>query len=155
MKARFLFPYRWKLAGIVLLVLGIAFYLISTHYQLQLIVWHNFRPNEKDSFYYEGKDECFDNEIQLASVLTGLILLSFSKEKVEDEQIAQLRLESLQWAIYFNYIVFFLLIWFSYGSNFLWYVMYNMLTLLVFFFTRFRWKIYQINRSVKLEEQLS
>jgi len=154
MKTRFLFPYRWQLAGAVLLVLGIAFFLIDSQYNLRLFVWDNFR-NSKGDLTGDGLNECFDNEIQLTLALLGLLLLSFSKEKVEDEQIAQLRLDSLQWAVYFNYIVFFLLIFFSYGLSFLFYCMYNMLTLLLFFFARFRWKIYQINRSVKLEEQLT
>ena len=154
MKTRFLFPYRWQLAGAVLLVLGIAFFLIDSQYNLRLFVWDNFR-NSKGDLTGDGLNECFDNEIQLTLALLGLLLLSFSKEKVEDEQIAQLRLDSLQWAVYFNYIVFFLLIFFSYGLSFLFYCMYNMLTLLLFFFARFRWKIYQINSSVKLEEQLT
>lgn len=37
-------------------------------------------------------------------VLVGLFRIAFSKEKVEDEQIAQLRLDSLRWSIYFYYL---------------------------------------------------
>ncbi len=157
MKTRFLFPHRWQLAGALLLLLGVAFFLISNHYNLKVFVWENFRHAKAGSLNLDndGPNECFDNEIQLGLVLFGLILLAFSKEKIEDEQIAQLRLDSLQWAVYVNYMVFFLLIFLSYGLSFLFYCMYNMLTLLLFFFVRFRWKIYQVNRSVKLEEALS
>ena len=38
-------------------------------------------------------------------MLVGLIIVAFSKEKIEDEQISQLRLDSLQWAVYLNYII--------------------------------------------------
>ena len=38
-------------------------------------------------------------------VLVGLFLIAFSKEKIEDEQIVQFRLDSLRWAIYLNYAI--------------------------------------------------
>src|SRR5450631_38642 len=38
-------------------------------------------------------------------MVIGLILVAFSKEKIEDEQISRLRLDSLQWAIYLNYLL--------------------------------------------------
>ena len=38
-------------------------------------------------------------------MLVGLIIVAFSKEKIEDEQISQLRLDSVQWALYLNYVL--------------------------------------------------
>ena len=35
----------------------------------------------------------------------GLFLVAFAKEKIEDEQIWHIRLDSLRWAIYVNYLV--------------------------------------------------
>lgn len=96
-------------------------------------------------------DESFDDELQLFMVLSGLILLAFSKEKMEDEHIVQLRSDSLQWAVYINYVVFAVLIFASYSITFLWLTMYNVLTLLVFFIVRFRWKMFLLNRGLTTE----
>lgn len=148
MKSRFLFPYGWQLIGIVLLALGLAFFFIDQHYDLEVIIWHNFRATH--GIFVQG-DECFDDEIQLSSVLIGLIMIAFSKEKIEDEQIIQLRLESLQWAVYVNYAAFFIIIFAVYGLNFFAFAMYNVLTLLVFFILRFRWAIFRLNRLAKTE----
>lgn len=153
MKTRFLFPHKWQIPGIVLLAAGLIFCFITNRFNLAIFVWHDFAPTR--SGFAGGPDEIFDNEIQLALVLLGLTLCAFSKEKIEDEQIAQLRLDSLQWAVYVNYIVFFLIIFLTYGLGFLMCSMYNVLTLLVFFIIRFRWKTYQTNRLVSLEEKAS
>jgi len=154
MKTRFLFPHRARYIGIFLLVVGLAFYSLSQYINSQpqkdfeIFVWHNF--SNTPSLRVNG-DECFDDEIQLSLVLIGLILIASAKEKTEDEHITALRLESLQWAVYINYAVFFVLIFVSYGLSFLAYSMYNILTLLVFFILRFRWKIYSLNHSLKAD----
>ena len=148
MKTRFLFPRQYKIPGIILLVFGLVFFYISQHFDKEFIIWHNLRPHSLGGGD-PAKDECFDNEIQLAAVLIGLVLISFSKEKIEDEQINQLRLESLQWAVYVNYAVFFVIIFTVYGLNFFAFTMYNVLTLLVFFILRFRWAIYRNSRYIK------
>jgi hypothetical protein len=147
MKTRFLFPARAKYIGMLLIALGLLFSFYSNKQgSPQIFVWHNF--SNAQSLRING-DECFDDEIELSLILIGLILISSAKEKIEDEHIASLRLESLQWAVYFNYIIFFILIFTSFGISFLMYSLYNVLTLLVFFILRFRWKIYSLNRLLK------
>jgi hypothetical protein len=149
MKTRFLFPARAKYLGVVLIALGLLFnYYSNIEGTAPVFVWENFSTAQ--SLRVEGA-EVFDDEIQLSLVLIGLIMIACSKEKIEDEQITQLRLESLQWAVYFNYAVFFVLIFTQYGLGFLAASMYNVLTLLVFFIIRFRWSIYKNNRSMMKE----
>ena len=77
-----------------------------------------------------------------------LILIAFSKEKTEDEMIGQLRLESLQWSVYANYLVLALAIMLVYDSAFFNVLVYNMFTMLVVFIARFRWLIYRNNQLV-------
>ena len=145
MKSRFLFPTKAKFIGIALFFIGLSFFYYSHQFGREVFVWHNLRPNA-NSFTGGDQNECFDNELQLSFVLVGLVLIAGSKEKTEDEHIVHLRLESLQWAVYVNYAVFFVLIFATYGFSFLVYSMYNVLTLLVFFILRFRWKIFKNNR---------
>src|SRR5665213_876634 len=90
---------------------------------------------------YTGVTEMrLHNDITILLVILGLLLIAFSKEQIEDEQITQLRLDSLQWAIYLNYAIFIICVLFVYGFNFIPVVVFNVITPLVFFIIRFRWK---------------
>jgi len=151
MKTRFLFPLGARYIGIILLVAGLLFNFYSRGQgNREIFVWQHFHAAGQSTLRGDGS-ECFDDEIQLSLVLIGLIFIASSKEKIEDEHISSLRLESLQWAMYVNYAVFFILIYTCYGLSFLAYSFYNVLTLLVFFIVRFRWKIYSLNRSLKAD----
>lgn len=77
-----------------------------------------------------------DELISLA-LLAGLLLLAFSREKVEDEWIQQVRLESFQWAILVNTILLMLFVIFTHGFPFLNVMVYNMFTPLLIFVGRF------------------
>lgn len=81
-------------------------------------------------------------------VMTGLFLIAFSKEKIEDEQISQLRLDSLRWAIYFYYLTLVLSIVFTNGIDFIDILRINIWVPLIFFIVRFRWVIFRLNRSL-------
>src|ERR1700678_2090617 len=102
MKTRFLFPHKWRIAGFLLLLLAI------------IIMAYNYRNSGDVSASSEisgdflgatvqQKINTILNDVEYLSVVIGLLLVGFSKEKIEDEQIAQLRLDSLQWAVYVNY----------------------------------------------------
>jgi hypothetical protein len=84
-------------------------------------------------------------------VLVGLFLIAFSKEKIEDEQIAQLRLDSLRWAIYLNYAILLFSLIFTQGGNSKHFLTLNIWLPLLFFILRFQWVLYRLNRSVKPE----
>ncbi|AYL98390.1 hypothetical protein [Mucilaginibacter celer] len=150
MKSRFLFPAKARFLGLLLFLGGLAFYIYSQNSTKEILVWHNL-PKSLQSLTGSILDENFDDEVQLFMVLSGLILLAFSKERVEDEHIIQLRSDSLQWAVYVNYSVFAVLIFVAYGIGFLMFTMYNVLTLLVFFIIRFRWKIFLLNKGLTTE----
>jgi hypothetical protein len=90
----------------------------------------------------------FTNEIAAIGVITSLLFVAFSKEKVEDEMISRLRLESLQWAVYVNYIVLGALIMLVHGGLFLNVMIYNMFTVLIMFIIRFRLSIRRNERTV-------
>jgi len=84
-------------------------------------------------------------------VTIGLFLFAFSREKIEDEQIMQLRRDSLQWAVYFNYIVLITTLIFTEHMEIGHIMMLNMWTLLLFFILRFQWAIFRMNWSAKRE----
>jgi hypothetical protein len=85
-------------------------------------------------------------------VLVGLFLIAFSKEKIEDEQIVQLRLDSLRWAIYLNYAILLFSLVFTYGGDSNHILMLNIWLPLLFFILRFQWVLFRLKRSAKSDE---
>jgi len=148
MKSRFLFPHNWRLAGYVILFIGLAFIGYAKFTQTEVFIWHNLRSFESQSITGPSINECFDDELQSLFLITGLIVIAFSKERIEDEHIAQLRLESLQWAIYINYAIFLICLFAVYGINFFGIALYNVITPLIIFIIRFRWLMYQERKVV-------
>ena len=85
-------------------------------------------------------------------LICGLLFIAFAKEKAEDEFIARLRLESLVWATYVNYIILAISILFIYDMVFFWVLIINMFTILLFFLLRFNWILYKTNKQMEHEE---
>ncbi len=69
----------------------------------------------------------------------GLLLIAFSREKIEDERTGRLRLEALQWSVYINYLILVVAIIVTYDGVFFSMMIYNMFTVLLVFIGRFRW----------------
>jgi hypothetical protein len=84
--------------------------------------------------------------------LVGALLVSFSKEKIEDEFIAEIRQSSLLWAVLVNYILMLLSFVFIYGLAFLDVMLYNMFTILIIFIIRFNYKLYRSSKEVSNEK---
>lgn len=140
MRARYLFPYKTRYIGLALILL---------HIPVKLL-WDRVNPGHhhdpQGSTGLLTPDHLFFVGTTLM-VLIGLFLIAFSREKIEDERVIQLRMDSLQWAIYFNYLILIVSLLFTNGIDaadmlhlFLW-------VPLVFFIVRFRWVIFRHNRS--------
>ena len=92
------------------------------------------------------------NTVVGALFIVGAMLVGFSKEKSEDEFIAKLRLSSLLWAVWVNYILLLLSFLFVYELAFLTVMMYNMFTVLIIFIVRFNYILYKNSKSVSDEK---
>ncbi|NOT36794.1 MAG: hypothetical protein HOP11_05410 [Saprospiraceae bacterium] len=99
-----------------------------------------------------GKAEYFtwiESEIAVTIVgvifIIGALLICFSREKNEDEFIAETRLNSLQWAVLINYILLLLAFIFVYGTVFLTVIVYGIFTTLLIFIIRFHYLLYKNN----------
>ena len=66
---------------------------------------------------------------------------------MEDEFIEKIRLESLVWSVYANYILLLLAMVFLYNFDFLWFMTFNMFTILIFFIIRFNWQILKLKKA--------
>jgi len=141
MKTRFLFPYWCKYLGIACFVAHVPVLL----FKKQLGFDFNSVSENQDVF---SSHHLFFVSTTLL-MLTGLVLFAFSKEKIEDEQISQLRLDSLQWAIYLNYILLIISLAFTGGNDFKDIIHLNVWVPLLFFIILFRWKMFRNSRYTK------
>lgn len=90
------------------------------------------------------------DELAALGVIIGLVLIAFSKEKTEDEMSSLLRLEALQWSVYANYLVLAIAILLVYDMAFFNVMVYNMFTLLIVFIARYRWLIWQNEKTLSV-----
>ena len=93
------------------------------------------------------------NNVAIIGTVSGAILATCSKEKVEDEMVRQVRLSSLLVALYVNYAVLIICSLFIYDLDFLSVMVYNMFTMLLIFMVVFRYRMWRLNKEAKDEEQ--
>jgi len=158
MKTKLLFPYRFKRIGWILLVpsaiLGILYLFFGFEINfLDLKVFAIYSDEVFGDTVRFGFDRNnITDEISAILFIIGAIFVAFSKEKHEDEFIAKTRLESLVWAIYVNYIILIFCFLFFYISGFLYVMIFNMFTILIFFIIRFYYILYVTNKSLSHEK---
>ncbi len=148
----FLLPHSFKkvgwllflvgvIAGITCMVLGVDF---DDYLKVRVFTFFGdgFFKMKAFSFVENG----ILDELITVFIIVGGVLVGFSKTKVEDEYISQLRLNSLVWSVYVSYAILFLATIFVYGMPFLDVMMVNMFTVLLFFIVRFHIQLYKANR---------
>jgi len=71
--------------------------------------------------------------------IIGSLMVGFSKEKIEDEYIASIRMNALVWAVFVNYSSLIVAFVFIYDLSFINVMVYNMFTVLLLFIIRFHY----------------
>jgi hypothetical protein len=153
MKTNYLLPNRFKIIGWFLFIPGIILGILYLIYEpqpkfLNATVFAIAESLFKFSFI---KNNVYD-EITALLLIIGAIFIAFSREKSEDEYISKIRLESLVWATYVNYIIVILAIIFVYDFGFYWVILLNMFTILIFFIIRFNWALLISRKQIRDEE---
>lgn len=142
MKSRFLFPHWARIVG---------YFCFLAYVPLMLL--KKYLLSESGHLEASFFTDRFFPSATIMLIVIGLLLVAFSKEKIEDERIAQLRLDSLQWSIYFNYIGLIAgIIFISNWQMFVDIAAHFIITPLLFFIIRFRWVVYQSNRELTVED---
>lgn len=132
-----LLPNRYKKLGILVLLVFLVFGIFVRFADLELPFLSLHR--EKNSLLDLAIN--LTDELALTGIIIGLLLIAFSREKVEDEFIGKMRLESLQWAVLINYILLIVATWLVHGFAYIDVMMYNMLTILIIFIIRFHYTL--------------
>ena len=159
MKLNFLFPNKFKSIGWFTLIPSAIIGLSTLIYEYEpsfldfnvpaIFVDELFSVNKKT---FRMVTNNILNEILGVLIVISTFLVAFSKEKSEDEYISKIRFESLAWAVYFNYAILILTLLFIYDFAFLWVMVFNMFTVLLFFIVRFNWQISKLKKSASYEE---
>lgn len=95
------------------------------------------------------------NELAVLGISIGLLIIVFTKEKIEDEYISMIRLKSLQWAVLLSYIILMILNFSAYGLVFLILLVYNLWTTLLIFIIKFYWSLYKLRKEGLNNETIS
>ena len=158
MKLDYLLPHRFKRIGLMILIPFIFLGLFVVDQDIEPEFFNCKVPaifvDEiiGESFVFGITENNILNEIIGVVLIISFLMVAFSKEKQEDELIAKIRLESLVWATYVNYAVLLFSMLFVYGLSFLWVMIFNMFTILLFFIIRFNWQVKKLNKTMSYEE---
>jgi hypothetical protein len=140
MKSKFLFPHWSRYLGWVLVFAHLPVMLLGKYFGMD-------DHSHSDELFNNGHLLFIGTALLMA---IGLFLVAFSRERIEDEQIAQLRLDSLRWAVFVNYIVLIACLIFTNDTHHI--LLMNLWVPLLFFFIRFQWKLFQNNRLLKKDD---
>lgn len=151
MNTSFLFPHRFKKLGWILFAIGVF---LGVFYQvldlLDIDLYNSLDKKLVDVIYLDFNNKILEggylDELISILIIIGGVLVGFSKTKMEDEFIYQLRLSSLVWSVYVSYGILFIAVLFVYDMAFLNVMSINMFTVLLFFVARFHVLLYKANR---------
>ena len=164
MSTNYLFPYNFKIIGWLLFIPSalLGLYIVddgnpSNFFDTKVIslLHESFIDTSGDKIYnlfFKVVENNILDEILLILTILGALFIAFSKEKNEDELISKIRLDSLVWATYTNYIVLIISTMFVYEITYLWVMIINMLTILIFFIIRFNWQLAKLKKELSYEE---
>ena len=157
MSKKLLFPHSLKKIGWILLIpsflLTIFYTLVPMAPQLEgkaFAIYSEHLFGSKEFFQFIDID-LFPTILGICFIIGGL-LVAFSKLKVEDEYISDLRLSSLLWAVYVNYGLLLLAFLFVYKMPFVTVMIYNMVTILIIFIIRFHFILYRTSKQAANEK---
>ena len=154
-----LLPNACKKIGWVLLIPSalVGFFLMLTDLESKLKIESKVFALYNDEFLGSSKhfgiiSTDITNTLVGIVFIIGAMMVAFSKEKNEDEYIANLRLSSLMWAVWVNYTLLLLSFIFIYGMGFLHVMIYNMFTVLIIFIGRFNIILFK-NKMISTDEK--
>lgn len=156
MSFELLLPNKWKKIGWIILIpsflLGLV--VIASDFELSILNGKiiSIFPGFGDKKFFQMISVNLTNTITGVFFITGSLLVGFSEEKKEDEYIAKIRLSSLLWAVFVNYILLIIAFIFIYDMAFLHVMIYNMFTVLIIFIARFNYILYVNSKPISNEK---
>lgn len=148
----FLFPRKFKIPGLILLLIGITLGVVRFYFGIKpklfdikvfAIYSQYFETN-----YFKVISNHISEELTALFLITGLLLLCFSKEKNENESLNQLRLKSFVITFYVNTLFLLFSFTFIYGLIFINILVLNLISPFLIYLITFNWLKYKYTRSI-------
>lgn len=152
MESKFLLPNKYKTIGWIILVPSFIMALLWVAGIKLIVMTPVFAiwSTKEELFTIIHKD--IYNEIVSIPLLISLLMVTFAKEKNEDEYILKIRLDSLVWSIYINFTFLLLAIIFVFRDGFHNIMIYNMFMILILFIVRFYYILFKNKKQLENEK---
>jgi hypothetical protein len=134
--------YLTSIIGLYLLITGKIFDLFT------LNVYSLFSESISDLTYGGGWIENgLGDEIFTTIIIISGLINSFSKEKIEDELISKIRLESLTMSLFISYSLVIISTFLIYNLSYMYVLVFNLFIIQLLFNLIFRYRLYQHYKS--------
>lgn len=148
MKTKYLLPHSLKLPGWIILALGMLLWIVISVFpdftlQVSMPALYTDGSDAQTSGWFRldtGSTSIFD-EVAGLLVIVGALFVALSREKVEDEFIMKIRLESLVWAVIANGILIILSLYTVYGFSYLYVLDYSIVSIPLLFLCKFKFSL--------------
>jgi hypothetical protein len=154
MASKMLLPHHFSRIGwflaVPFLIWGIGYLVAETTFQLDVLLL-TFGETDKaassnENFFFNLRSNNFTDELIAVGLMAGLILIGFSKEEIEDEWVAKLRLDALLWGVFINALLLLVAFIVLYNNGFWFFMNINLFTPLLIFIIRFNYLKWKENR---------
>jgi hypothetical protein len=151
-KTRFLLPENFRIAGIILFVLGIIagfirFYLSIKPKLLNIKVFA-FYSEYLDNKFMKVVNNNIGEEITILLIISGLFIFAFSREKTETEALRDLRFRAFVASFYLSFVFIIGATLFTFGLAFIYMLILNMSIPLVTYILVFRILLFHHNKKI-------
>ena len=151
MKTQFLLPTRFKKLGLCMFVPFVIMAVLQwfggvalqpyTHWKLPLpAIYDGCR------WFSMVSDTVYD-EVWIIGLLLSLTFIALAKEKVEDEMITKIRLESMAWALWVTVVVFALETLWVFGFAYMESTFLTLFIYLIIFIAKFHYEMFKLKRN--------
>lgn len=148
MKNSLLIPGKYKVIGWIIFILSACLGIATMYWEFKI---PGFALPIKNIDLFV--DYNLTNEFALGGLVIGLMMISFAKEKMEDEYLSLLRLKCWQWSVLISFGVLFILNFVFYGTAFYSFLIYNMFTVPLIFIVKFNFSLYLLRREREEDEK--
>lgn len=148
----FLLPNKFKLAGALLLLLGIGLAIMRFIFGIKpeflnvkvFAIYSSMLQKKYFSFFTNHISE----EISGILILFGLFFIGFSREKNEEEEYLMIRYRSIYNAVITHSIILLISLLFMYGLGFIYVLIINLYAILVLYITFYYYNLFKFRKEV-------
>lgn len=148
---KFLLPYKLKKIGWLLILFGGVLTLIRFYFGIKP-EFLNMKVFAFYSFYIETKiftviENHVTEELSALFLLTGLLIIIFSREKSELDNLNDIRLNSFFISLFVNTILLIISIFFTFGFAFVGALVINIFSMMIIYLIIFKWYYHKLKKN--------